>query len=479
MELFLGFDLTALIRTVGLAGLFAIVFAESGLLIGFFLPGDSLLFTAGFLASQGYFNIWILVAGCFVAAVLGDNVGYAFGRRMGRRIFERSESLLFNPKNLDRAEWFYEQYGASAVVLARWLPAIRTFAPIVAGVGLMRYRRFLAANIIGAGLWAIGMPLLGYFLGSVIPGADRYLIPIVAAIIILSLLPPLIAGMRDPDRRRAVMSYFRENVLAYPPVRRGIGIALIVFGLVALALPFFPFAWVGLVGLKLLGVPLPFENKFRSWWWQRVAKPMTELEEVSEREVIRNWAVAEVASTRRAPYLQGTFSPEILSKVHEGRLANLSEEEWGVLEGMIRRNRHELLDGLLPLGVKWYKGVLPVKELLKLKMISWRPFVDLAKSNNLIDLVRAFERGEMPPHHHEFSENLRRIQRTLNLQEMIGAPIVVSRGELPPYYLIEGFTRCSAMSLNYRKGIFSGKKIPVILGVSERIHEWSFLGDHT
>lgn len=269
MEFFLGFDLADFIRAVGLAGLFAIVFAESGLLIGFFLPGDSLLFTAGFLASQGYFNIWILAAGCFVAAVLGDNVGYAFGRRMGRRIFERPESLLFNPKNLGRAERFYEEYGASAVILARWLPAIRTFAPIVAGVGLMRYRRFLAANIAGAGLWAVGMPFLGYLLGSAIPGADRYLIPIIAAIIVLSFLPPLVAGFRDPGRRAAVMGYLTRNILAYPGVRRGIGVTLVIFGLIAFVLPFFPFAWVGLVGLKLLGVPLPFEARIREWWQKR------------------------------------------------------------------------------------------------------------------------------------------------------------------------------------------------------------------
>ena len=266
MEFFPGFNLVALIQTVGLLGLFAIIFAESGLLIGFFLPGDSLLFTAGFLAAQGFANIWVLVAGCFVAAVLGDNLGYAFGRRMGRRIFRREESLLFNPKNLRRAERFYEEYGASAVILARWLPAIRTFAPIVAGVGLMRYRRFFAANIVGAGFWAVGMPMLGYFLGSVIPSADRYLIPIVIVIIIISFLPPFIASLRDPDRRGRVFGYLRQNILVYPPVRKGIGIALVAFGLIALALPLFPFAWVALVGLKLLGAPLPFERHFRAWW---------------------------------------------------------------------------------------------------------------------------------------------------------------------------------------------------------------------
>ena len=272
MEFFFGIDLETFIRTIGLFGLWAIVFAESGLLIGFFLPGDSLLFTAGFLASQGFVNVWLLAGGCFLAAVLGDNVGYAFGRRVGRRIFEHEESLLFNPKNLQRAERFYEEHGASAVILARWLPAIRTFAPIVAGVGLMRYRKFLAANIIGAGFWAVGMPMLGYFLGSVIPGADRYLVPIVIVIIILSFLPPVIAGLRDPDRRQRVWGYLRQNILASPPVRKSIGIVLVIFGLIALALPLVPFAFVGLVGLKLLGVPLPFEERVRRWRRGRINK---------------------------------------------------------------------------------------------------------------------------------------------------------------------------------------------------------------
>src|SRR3990167_9865488 len=129
IEQILNLDLVKIIESVGYLGIFAIVFAESGLFVGAFLPGDSLLFTAGFLASQGFFNIWILVAGCFVAAVAGDNAGYAFGRRVGRRIFEREESLLFNPRNLRRAEQFYETHGAVAIVFCRWLPAIRTFAP--------------------------------------------------------------------------------------------------------------------------------------------------------------------------------------------------------------------------------------------------------------------------------------------------------------------------------------------------------------
>ncbi len=265
----ISFDLTALIQTVGLLGLWAIVFAESGLLIGFFLPGDSLLFTAGFLASQGFANIWALIAGCFVAAVLGDNVGYAFGHRVGPRIFRREASLLFNPRNLERARRFYERYGGMAIVLARFIPAIRTFAPILAGVGTMRYRAFVLYNILGAGLWAIGMPLLGYFLGRAIPDADRYLLPIIAAIIILSFLPPFLAVLRDSERRGLIGAWLGTNVIRYPPVRKGIGITFVVFGLVALVLPLVPFAWVGLVGLKLLGVPLPFERRIREWWQRR------------------------------------------------------------------------------------------------------------------------------------------------------------------------------------------------------------------
>lgn len=200
MELF-GLNLETLIRSVGYAGLFAIIFAESGLFLGFFLPGDSLLFTAGFLASQGFLNIWVLMAGCFLAAVLGDNFGYAFGRRVGPRIFAREESFLFNPKNLARARQFYEEHGGKTLILARFLPGVRTFAPILAGVGEMRYRTFFAYNIAGAALWAIGLTAAGYALGNTIPNPDRYLLPVVAGIIVVSVLPALIGIMRDPERR--------------------------------------------------------------------------------------------------------------------------------------------------------------------------------------------------------------------------------------------------------------------------------------
>lgn len=202
IELLLGIELSTLILTVGYIGLFFIVFAESGLLIGFFLPGDSLLFTAGFLASQEILNIAILVPLHFLAAVLGDSAGYAFGRGFGPRIFKRENSPLFNKEHLERARLFYERHGGKAIVLARFMPVVRTFAPILAGVGRMRYPVFLFYNILGAFLWAVGITLLGFFLGNVLPNAERYFLPLVLGIILLSFLPPAVHILWDKEERR-------------------------------------------------------------------------------------------------------------------------------------------------------------------------------------------------------------------------------------------------------------------------------------
>lgn len=203
------FDLTTLIRTIGYVGVFGFVFAESGILIGVFLPGDSLLFTAGFLASQGYFNLPILVTGCFIAAVAGVSVGYAFGYRFGRTLFQREDSLIFRKRDLLRAEEFYARHGGKAIVLARFVPIVRTLAPIVAGVGRMDYRRFLLFNVIGALLWAVGITLAGYFLGSMIPDVDRYLLPIIASIIAVSVLPVAVHTVRE--YRHDVAQYVRDH----------------------------------------------------------------------------------------------------------------------------------------------------------------------------------------------------------------------------------------------------------------------------
>ncbi len=183
------FNLVALIKTFGYLGLFGIIFAESGLFFGFFLPGDSVIFTAGFLASQNYLNIYFLLVLLFVAAVLGDNVGYWFGAKVGPMIFKREDSRFFKKQYVEEAHQFFEKYGGKSLILARFIPAVRTFVPIVAGVAKMNYKKFFFFNIIGGLLWIVGLGLAGFYLGRVIPDVDRYIIPIVLLIIILSILP--------------------------------------------------------------------------------------------------------------------------------------------------------------------------------------------------------------------------------------------------------------------------------------------------
>lgn len=190
-DLFSSANLITLIETIGYVGLFVIVFAESGLFIGFFLPGDSLIFTAGFLASQNYLHIWWLIPLLCLAAILGDNFGYAFGKRVGPAIFHKEEGLFFHKKNLTRAAQFYEQHGPKTLILARFMPVIRTFVPILAGVGKMDYRRFFYFNAVGGALWTLLLPLAGYYLGQLIPNVDHYLLPIVIGIIVISFIPSL------------------------------------------------------------------------------------------------------------------------------------------------------------------------------------------------------------------------------------------------------------------------------------------------
>lgn len=202
-----GFDLVDVIKAIGLIGVMAIVFAESGLLVGFLFPGDSLLFTAGILASQNFLdiNIHLLVFLLFLAAISGDSIGYAFGRRVGKRIFRRKESILFHPENIQRAEAFYTKHGGKTIILARFVPMIRTFAPIVAGVGHMKYRRFLLFNFIGGFLWTASMTYLGYLLGTRIANIDHYVLPVIAIIVLVSIAPPLIHILKDKDTRQKLL----------------------------------------------------------------------------------------------------------------------------------------------------------------------------------------------------------------------------------------------------------------------------------
>ncbi len=204
------FDLVSLIQTVGYIGVFAIVFLESGMLVGFFFPGDSLLFTAGFLASQGYFDIKILIAGCFIAAVAGDSIGYLIGKNLGPKIFTKDNSIFFNKKYLEKAQKFYDKHGGKTIILARFVPVIRAFAPVIAGAGQMDYKRFVIFNLVGACLWAIGVTFAGFYLGSKIPDVDKYLLPIVGLIMIASILPVLHHMLIDAEIRASIIKRFKK-----------------------------------------------------------------------------------------------------------------------------------------------------------------------------------------------------------------------------------------------------------------------------
>lgn len=201
-------DLVSLVKTAGYLGVFAIVFLESGLLVGFFFPGDSLLFTAGFLASQGYLDIWILTFGCFLFAVAGDSVGYYIGSKLGPKLFTKKTSLIFNQKHLDRAQKFYDKHGGKTIILARFVPVIRAFAPVVAGAGQMGYKKFVTFNLVGGIIWAIGVTLAGYYLGSLIPDVDKYLLPIIGLIIFASILPAVHQILADPGARASIANTF-------------------------------------------------------------------------------------------------------------------------------------------------------------------------------------------------------------------------------------------------------------------------------
>jgi len=186
----------SLLEAFGTLGLFAIVFAESGLLVGFFLPGDSLLFTAGLLASRGTLNLPLIMVGCAVAAIAGDQVGYLIGRRAGPAIFKRPESRFFHQKNVERARAYFDKNGPRTIILARFVPVVRTFAPVVAGVGQMDYRKFVTYNIVGGVLWGSGVTAAGYALGETIPDIDKWLLPIIGVIVMVSFVPVALEVLR-------------------------------------------------------------------------------------------------------------------------------------------------------------------------------------------------------------------------------------------------------------------------------------------
>ena len=191
------YTMDALIQWGGYILLVGIVFTETGLLVGLFLPGDSLLITAGLLAGAGILNIWWLNALLIAAAIVGDSTGYAIGARLGPRIFTREKSLLFNPKHVERTQRFYEKYGPKTIVIARFVPIIRTFAPVLAGVGQMRYRRFVTYNVAGGIGWVASMTGAGYVLGQTVPNISKHMHVLVIVIIVLSCVPIAVEIYRE------------------------------------------------------------------------------------------------------------------------------------------------------------------------------------------------------------------------------------------------------------------------------------------
>jgi membrane-associated protein len=223
-------DPLTLLKTLGVLGLVGIIFAETGLLIGFFLPGDSLLFAAGVVIAVGipigdtkfqlllvpewgpWANYFLISTLCFIAAVVGDSVGYYFGNKVGVRLFQKEETFFFHKKNLLRAQTFYEKHGGKTIILARCIPIVRTFAPVVAGIGKMEYRRFITFNVVGGFVWCYGVTLLGFLLGTQIPpeDVDKYLLPLIALIIIISFAPVIYHLLKEKESREALINGARK-----------------------------------------------------------------------------------------------------------------------------------------------------------------------------------------------------------------------------------------------------------------------------
>lgn len=195
------------------------MFAETGLLAGFFLPGDSLLVTAGLFAATGVLELWSLLVVLSLAGIVGDTVGYWVGAKTGPRIFKREDSLFFNRKHLATTAEFFERHGPFTIVIARFMPIVRTFAPVVAGVGRMRYAKFLAYNVFGAVLWVWSLTLLGYFLGRVIPDVDRYVHIVIAVVVLASIAPGIVKFLQQRRRSRAIPEAARR----VPPEARDLG----------------------------------------------------------------------------------------------------------------------------------------------------------------------------------------------------------------------------------------------------------------
>ena len=198
-------DFIEIVRTGGLPMLFLIIFAESGMMVGFFFPGDTLLFSAGILAAAGVLPIWVTIAVIAGAAIIGDNTGYHIGRHLGPRIFKKEDSLIFRKDLILKAEKFYEKYGTKTMLIAHFIPVIRSFAPVTAGAGKMNYKQFVVYDAIGDIVWASLITLLGYYVGSRIPGIEKLIEPVLLGVIAITLLPTIYHGLKDPKIRAKLL----------------------------------------------------------------------------------------------------------------------------------------------------------------------------------------------------------------------------------------------------------------------------------
>lgn len=210
------FELSHLIElygaTFGYIALTFIIFAETGLFFGFFLPGDSILFPAGLLASQGYLNIYVICGLTFIAAVAGNICGYFLGKHFGKRLFHKEDSIFFHKDHILRAKSFYDKHGGKTIIIGRFLAIIRTFAPIVAGISDMDFRQYVWYSVVGAALWAVGLPVAGFFLGKFIPDVDKFIIPLILLVIFLSLLPALLETVKTPERRAKIAAHVSHHI---------------------------------------------------------------------------------------------------------------------------------------------------------------------------------------------------------------------------------------------------------------------------
>lgn len=198
-------DFTEIVRTGGLLILFLIIFAESGMMVGFFFPGDTLLFSAGILAAAGQLPIVLTIAVIATAAIIGDNTGYHIGRKLGPRLFKKEDGLVFRKDLIMKAEKFYEKWGTKTMLVAHFIPIVRSFAPVTAGAGKMDYKQFVIYDAIGDTAWAASITLLGYYVGSRIPGVEHYIEPVLIGIILVTLLPTIYHALKDPKIRAKLL----------------------------------------------------------------------------------------------------------------------------------------------------------------------------------------------------------------------------------------------------------------------------------